>query len=105
MSFEEKLTWVNAVVSVVVTAVYCALVFGQVGDVPVADVAYQWPMVISIVALIILTIIGGDRHGDRDGCLCRDHGDRLGRRHRPEGRAGRQYRSARRSSRATTSAP
>jgi len=99
MSFEEKLTWVNAVVSVVVTAVYCSLVFGQMGDVPVADVAYQLPMVISIVALIILTIIGAivmaigtavsaeitgtgsvediDRKDERDASIGR-RGDRVG---------------------------
>ena len=58
MSFEEELTWVNAAVTVVVSAVYCALVFGQVGDVPVAEISYQLPMVISMVALIVLTIVG-----------------------------------------------
>jgi len=58
MSFEERLTWVNAVVSVVVTAVYCAVVFGRLGNMPVADVAYQWAMLISILALVVLTIIG-----------------------------------------------
>ena len=58
MSFEEKLTWVNAVVSVVVAGVYGALVFGQLGDVPADEIAYQRPMLIAIAALVVLTIVG-----------------------------------------------
>jgi hypothetical protein len=58
MSFEEKFTWVNAVVTVIVAAVYCVLVFGQLGDVPAAEIAYQRPMIIAVVALIVLTIVG-----------------------------------------------
>jgi hypothetical protein len=58
MPFEEKFTWVSAVVSTGVAAVYFARVLGQVQTVPVAEIAYQMPLLIAIGALIVLTIIG-----------------------------------------------
>jgi hypothetical protein len=58
MPFEEKFTWVSAVVSTGVAAVYFAIVLGQVGSVPVAEIAYQWPLLIAIGSLIVLTIVG-----------------------------------------------
>jgi hypothetical protein len=58
MSFEEKFTWVNAVVSTGVAAVYFAIVLGQTQSVPVAEIAYQRPLLIAIGALIVLSIIG-----------------------------------------------
>jgi len=58
MPFEEKFTWVSAVVSTGVAAVYFAIVLGQVRTVPVAEIAYQRPLLIAIGALIALTILG-----------------------------------------------
>jgi MFS family permease len=58
MSFEEKLTWVNASATLVVVAVYAWIVGGQLSGTPVADIAYQWPMIIAMVAIILLTIVG-----------------------------------------------
>ena len=58
MSFEEKFTWVSAAVSTGVAAVYFAIVLGQVRTVPVAEIAYQRPLLIAIGALIALTILG-----------------------------------------------
>jgi hypothetical protein len=58
MPFEEKFTWVSAVVSTGVAAVYFAIVLGQVRTVPVAEIAYQWPLLIAIGSLIVLTIVG-----------------------------------------------
>lgn len=58
MPFEEKFTWVSAVVSTGVAAVYFAIVLGQVRTVPVAEIGYQWPMLIAVGALIVLTIVG-----------------------------------------------
>jgi hypothetical protein len=58
MPFEEKFTWVSTVVSTGVAAVYFAIVFGQVRTVPVAEIAYQWPLLIAFGALIVLTIFG-----------------------------------------------
>jgi hypothetical protein len=58
MPFEEKFTWVSAAVSTGVAAVYFAIVLGQVRTVPVAEIAYQQPLLIAIGALIVLTIVG-----------------------------------------------
>jgi len=58
MTFEEKTTWVAAVVMAGVSAVYFWIVFGQLGQVPVADIAYQPPLVVAVVATVVLTIIG-----------------------------------------------
>jgi len=58
VSFEEKFTWVSTVVSTCVAAVYFAIVLGQVRTVPVAEIAYQRPLLIAIGTLIVLTIIG-----------------------------------------------
>lgn len=58
MSFEEKVTWVSAVVSAAVAAVYCAIVLRQLGDVPVAEIAYRRPMLITVGAMVVLTIVG-----------------------------------------------
>jgi hypothetical protein len=58
MPFEEKLTWVNLLVSVVVPAVYFARVLGQLGEVAVPDIAYQRPMLIAVGVSIVLTIVG-----------------------------------------------
>ena len=58
MPFEEKLTWVNTVVAIIVPVVYFALVLGRLGQVPVQEIAYQRPMLIAIGAAIVLTIAG-----------------------------------------------
>ena len=58
MPFEEKVTWVNAVVSAIVPATYFVIVLGQVGSVPAAEIAYQRPMLIAIGVSIVLTIVG-----------------------------------------------
>lgn len=58
MTFEEKTTWVAAVVMAGVSAVYYWIVMGQLGEVPAAQIAYQAPLVIAVVATVVLTIIG-----------------------------------------------
>jgi len=58
MSFEEKFTWVSTVVSTGVAAVYFTFAYGQVGEVPVDQIAYQRPLLMAIGALILLTIVG-----------------------------------------------
>jgi hypothetical protein len=58
MSFEEKITWVNATTTVIVVLVYAWIVGGQLGSTPVADISYQGPMIVAAVAMIVLTIIG-----------------------------------------------
>ena len=58
MSFEEKLTWVNATTTVIVVLVYAWIVGGQVSSTPVDQIPYQPPMIVAAVAIIVLTIIG-----------------------------------------------
>ena len=58
MPFEEKVTWVNLVVTVVVPVAYFAIMLGRLGDVSAADISYQWPLLIAIGASVVLTIVG-----------------------------------------------
>jgi len=57
MSFEEKVTWANAVVATAVSAVYFAVVFGQLGRLAASEIAYQWPLLVAIGAGIVLNIV------------------------------------------------
>jgi hypothetical protein len=58
MSFEEKVTWVNAFVTAIVPGVYFANVLGRLGQTPASEIAYQTPMLIAIGISILLTIVG-----------------------------------------------
>lgn len=58
MPFEEKATWVSAVIGLLVPVVYFATVLPQLVDTPAADIAYQKPLIIAVVASIILIIVG-----------------------------------------------
>jgi hypothetical protein len=58
MTFEEKVTWVSAVVFAIVPAVYFTKVLGQLASVPASEIAYQRPMLIAIGVSIVLTIVG-----------------------------------------------
>lgn len=58
MSFEEKVTWVSTVVTVIVATAYAWIVGSQIVETPVIGIAYQWPMLIAIGAMIGLTIAG-----------------------------------------------
>jgi hypothetical protein len=97
--FEEKITWVNGVVAVVVPVAYFVIMLGRLGDTSAADISYQWPLLIAIGASVILTIIGSilagigtgisaelrgrsasddiDRKDERDKQISR-HGDLIG---------------------------
>jgi hypothetical protein len=56
--FEEKVTWVNLVVAVVVPVTYFAIMLGRLGDTSAADISYQRPLLIAIGASVVLTIVG-----------------------------------------------
>jgi hypothetical protein len=58
MTFEEKVTWVSAVVFAIVPTVYFTKVLGQLASVPASEIAYQRPMLIAIGVSIVLTILG-----------------------------------------------
>jgi hypothetical protein len=58
MTFKEKMAWVNALVSVAVAVVYFTVVGRHVGDEPVSEISYQWPLIIAIIVSIASTIVG-----------------------------------------------
>ena len=58
MPFEEKISWVNAVVMAIVPVAYVVIMLGRLGDTPAADISYQWPLLIAIGTSIFLTIVG-----------------------------------------------
>ena len=58
MSFQEKVTWVSAAATVIVVGWYASVVVGPIGEVPVEAIAYQRPLIIAVVAMIVLTILG-----------------------------------------------
>jgi hypothetical protein len=67
MSFEEKVTWVNAVVTAIVPGVYFATVLGRLGQTPASEIAYQVPLLIAIGVSILLTIVGSIMTGIGSG--------------------------------------
>ena len=59
MSFEEKNTWVLAILAPVGYAVYLVLLFSQLGGRPLAEAEYVWPMVGTILGAIVVGILAG----------------------------------------------
>jgi hypothetical protein len=72
--FEEKVTWVNLLVTVVVPVVYFAIMLGRLGEVSAAEIDYQWPLLIAIGASIVLTIVGSIVAGIGSGISAELHG-------------------------------
>jgi hypothetical protein len=58
MPFEEKMTWVNLVITILVPVWYVVTMAGRLGDSSAADIAYQKPMLIAFGVYIGLSIIG-----------------------------------------------
>lgn len=58
MPFEERVTWVNLLVSFAVPAYYASTVVGQLSETPVAEIAYQRPLIVAIIVSIVLTVVG-----------------------------------------------
>lgn len=58
MPFEEKMTWLSVVVGVLVPTTYFAIVLPQLSDTPASQIVYQPVLVISVVAFVVLMIIG-----------------------------------------------
>jgi uncharacterized membrane protein len=57
MSFEEKGTWISLALAIVIPAIYFTHVLGQVGQTPVAEIAYARPLVTAIIAAIVAAIV------------------------------------------------
>jgi hypothetical protein len=58
MSFEEKVTWVSGVVTLIVVLWYGWAVGGLFGQVAVEEISYQRPLLFAVGAMIVLTIVG-----------------------------------------------
>jgi hypothetical protein len=58
MSFEERNTWVDAVISLVAYGAYLAVVLGRAQGVPLAEVPYVGTMLWTIGAAIAASIVG-----------------------------------------------
>ena len=58
MTYEEKVTWVSAVVTLIVAGRYAWIVGVRLGELPVEAIAYQRPLLFAIGAMIVLTIVG-----------------------------------------------
>lgn len=99
MPFEEKMTWVSLVVAIAVPIWYFATMIGRLQTTPAADIAFQTPLIVAIVASVVLSIVGAivmsigtsvaavakgrkpeddiDRKDERDKTISR-HGDLVG---------------------------
>jgi hypothetical protein len=70
MGYKERSTWIELVVAAGVFLWYLTVIAGRVRGTPVADVAFQGPLiratVISIVATIVLHILYAILAGSRD---------------------------------------
>jgi hypothetical protein len=58
MTFEERRTWIEAVVTLLVPAWYFFSILPLVSTTPVAEIEYQWLLGVSVV-VGIATIVGG----------------------------------------------
>ena len=76
MTFEEKGTWIQAVMVVAVAVVYAVVVIGEAQDTPVSEIAYQavmlWCFGISVVLSIVASIVAGIASPDQDKSDLRD---------------------------------
>lgn len=88
MAWEEKRTWLFLGGTLLTYAVYVAVVVSRQGDGALVDVAYGWPLllsiVISVVVHIVLSILAAvvdpaqaDRRDERDDAIDQ-HGDLYG---------------------------
>lgn len=58
MSFDEKMTWLNTLVTVLAVGWYASVVAGPLRTTPVEAIAYQGSLVVAVVAMIVATIAG-----------------------------------------------
>ncbi|WP_345556947.1 hypothetical protein [Streptomonospora halophila] len=81
MSLEERRVWTYAAVTLVVSAVYAAVILARVAAGPVADVDYVRPMLLAIGAALVLNMVvgphGRERRDERDAEIYR-HGEHIG---------------------------
>lgn len=56
MSFEEKGVWAGGVITLLAYAAYVVVILGRAQEVPLVDVAYVWPLVLTVGAAIVANI-------------------------------------------------
>ncbi|MDZ8275068.1 hypothetical protein R2Q81_03790 [Microbacterium aquimaris] len=56
MAYAERITWAQLIASLVGVVVYVILVAPQLGRVPVAEIAWAWPMAWTVVGAIAISI-------------------------------------------------
>lgn len=70
MGYAERNVWSGLVASVVAVAVYAVIVLPQLSTTPVDDIAWQWPLLWSLVGglagAIVLSVLWGIAAGMRD---------------------------------------
>jgi len=57
MGYVERNTWSQVIASAAGTVVYLALVLPQLWSTPVGQIAWQWPMVWTILGAIVVSIV------------------------------------------------
>jgi hypothetical protein len=57
MSFEEKRAWIYLVITLGLPATYFVVMWGRLADGPVSEIAYVWPMLITIGVAVGLDIV------------------------------------------------
>lgn len=57
MAFEEKSAWLQGMVALLAYTAYAAVILGRSADVPLAEVPYAGPLLISIGAAIAVSIV------------------------------------------------
>ena len=57
MSYEEKTTWAYVVIAVVTSIGYAAILLPQLSTTPVADIEYQWLILATVGAGVLLAIV------------------------------------------------
>ena len=59
MPYEEKRTWIYAVVAIAGPAVYVTYILGKVASTPVTDIDYVGAMFVAIGGAILASIVAG----------------------------------------------
>ncbi len=99
MPFEERMTWVSVVVTVLVPVWYFVTVLGRLQTTTAAEIAWQRPLITALIASVVLMVVGAilmsiaasvsavargrepaddiDRKDERDKTISR-HGDLIG---------------------------
>lgn len=57
MPFEEKMTLVSGVVTLIVPVAYFAIMIGRLQGTPASEIAYQVPLILAMVASVVLIVI------------------------------------------------